>query len=76
MEICKAFAECTAIKGENRIPESNLYAAYTLWAKDNGYRQMTNKNFVTELRRLDVRRGGVGDIVVGLIQDYSENPFE
>jgi len=48
-----------------------------LWAKDNDYRQMNNKNFVAELRyRLDVRRGGVGNMVVRLILDYSENPFD
>ncbi|MCL1883142.1 MAG: phage/plasmid primase, P4 family [Defluviitaleaceae bacterium] len=69
--------ECTAVQDENRIPASELYSAYSTWAKDNGYRQMNNKNFVVELRRrLDVRRGGVGNIVVGVILDYSENPFD
>jgi hypothetical protein len=42
-------------------------AAYNLWAKDNGYRQMNHKNFVAELRlRHDVRWGGVGYVVVGV----------
>jgi len=38
--------------------------------KDNGYRQMNHKNFVAELRRrLDVRRGGAGNVVVGIALD-------
>jgi len=37
---------------------------------------MNHKNFVTELRRrLGVRRGGAGNIVVGFVLDYGENPF-
>jgi putative DNA primase/helicase len=68
--------DCTAVQDGNRISASELYAAYTLWAKDNGYRQMNHKNFVAELRRrLDVRRGGMGHVVVGLVLDCSENPF-
>jgi putative DNA primase/helicase len=43
----------------NRLPTSKLYAIYTGWAKDNGYRQMNAKNFIGELRRrYDVRRDG------------------
>jgi len=69
--------ECTAIQDDKRTPTTEIYAAYTLWAKDNGYRQLNNKNFVAELRRrLDIRRdGAVGNVVVGVVLDYSTNPF-
>ena len=68
--------DCTAEQDGSRVPASELYTAYTQWAKDNGYRQMNHKNFVAELRRrLDVRRGGAGNMVVGVVLDNSENPF-
>jgi len=68
--------ECTAAQDGFRLPVKELYAAYSLWAKDNGYRQMNSKNFIAELRRrFDVRRGGVGYMVVGLMLDDSLNPF-
>ena len=47
-----------------------LYTAYGTWEKDNGYRQTNIKNFVADLRRrLDIRRGNVGNVVVGLMLD-------
>ena len=68
--------ECTIIEDGSRIATSELYTVYTHWAKENGYRPMNNKNFVTELRRrFDVRRGSAGNVVVGLSLDYIENPF-
>lgn len=70
-------ADCTAYKEGNRLPTSELYAAYATWAKGNGYRQMNNKNFVSDLRkRLDIRRdGSVGNVIVGLALDNSPNSF-
>ena len=60
-------SDCTARHENNRIAASELYAAYTSWAKDNGYRQLNNKNFIAELRRqADVRRGAAGNVVVGV----------
>jgi putative DNA primase/helicase len=69
--------DCTARQDGNRLPTSELYAAYASWAKDNGYRQMNNKNFVSDLRkRLDIRRdGNTGNVIVGLVIDTSPNPF-
>jgi len=57
------------------LPASELYTAYTFWAKVNGYRQMNNKHFIADLRcRLDVRRGNTGTIIVGLVLNYAHNP--
>jgi putative DNA primase/helicase len=69
--------ECTVGQDGNRLLTNDLYAAYTPWAKDNGYKQMSIKNFVGELRRrgLDIRRGNAGNVVVGMVIDYSKNPF-
>lgn len=62
----------------SRLPTSELYIHYTGWAKDNGYRQMNNKNFVAELRRrYEVRRDGSrGNVVVGLAIDTEPLPFD
>ena len=69
-------ADCTAHQDGNRLPTSELYTAYTAWAKDNGYRQMNIKNFVADLRRrFEIRRGNVGNVVIGLVLDNSLNPF-
>jgi len=70
-------SECTAEQDGARLATSVLYTAYTGWAKDNGYRQMNNKNFVAELRRrYDVKRdGNTGNVVLNLVLDTSENPF-
>ena len=61
----------------SRLPTSELYSHYILWAKDNGYRQMNSKNFVAELRRrCDVRRDGKdGNVIVGLALAYDRDPL-
>jgi len=43
--------ENTVQEDDARLSTSELYALYTVWAKDNGYRPLNNKNFVGELRR-------------------------
>ena len=69
-------SDCTARQEGNRLPTSEIYAAYVAWAKDNGYRQMNIKNFVADLRRrFEVRRGNVSNVVLGLVLDASHNPF-
>ena len=68
--------ECTALQENSRVTTSDMYTVYNQWSKDNGYRQLNIKNFVAELRRrLDVRRNGGGNVVVGIVLDQSENPF-
>jgi putative DNA primase/helicase len=44
-----------------------LYAHYSRWATDNGYKPLNNRNFVGELRkRCDVKHDSrYGNIVVG-----------
>jgi putative DNA primase/helicase len=76
-DIFGTFLEDTTLeKAGNRLPVAELYAHYILWAKDNGYRQMNNKNFIGELRRrCDLRRdGGTGKVIVGLGLVYDTVP--
>jgi len=72
-------SETTIEQEKHRLPTSKLYAHYIEWAKDNGYRNMNSKNFVSELRRrLDIRRdGAVGNVIVGLalINTIDELPY-
>jgi len=69
--------DCTVYQDGSRLSTSALYIVYTQWAKDNGYRQMNNKNFFAELdRRFNIKRNGRnGNEVVGLVIDRSPNPF-
>jgi phage/plasmid-associated DNA primase len=47
---------------------SDLYTVYSAWAKENGYRPLSNRSFTGEIRkRCVVRRdGSAGNVVVGL----------
>jgi putative DNA primase/helicase len=71
-------AECTVEQDGARLPTSALYAVYTAWAKDNGYRPLNSKNFVGELRRrFEVRRTGTsGNVVIGVLLSYDLSPEE
>jgi len=64
------FDECTVTNEKSRLSTSALYSCYSLWAKDNGYRQMTKKEFFGEVRRRygdKVKRDAVySHVVVGL----------
>ena len=55
-----------------KIQTSELYSNYANWAKQNGYKPLSNRSFVGELRRrIEVRRDGVlGNIAVGLSLSY------
>jgi putative DNA primase/helicase len=66
-------AEYAVIKEKSYIPTSKLYAKYMVWAKNNGYQPMNNKDFVGVLRLRCVvsRYGAVGNVVAGwaLVED-------
>jgi putative DNA primase/helicase len=65
-------SEHTVEAAKSRLPTSELYGCYTLWAKDNGYNTLNARNFVGELRRrCDVRKDSGGNVVVGLALSYN-----
>jgi putative DNA primase/helicase len=61
-------SEHTVGKENGRLSTALLYANYVAWTKENGYKPMNNKNFVTEIqRRFEIRRDGkVGKVIIGL----------
>jgi phage/plasmid-associated DNA primase len=65
------------MESENsRLSTSELYSHYAAWAKDNGYRPLSNRPFVTDLRRrFEVRHNGkVGNFVAGLALAFDPQP--
>jgi putative DNA primase/helicase len=69
LDIIGAFLdEKTIVSPNNRMKTSDLYTVYSAWAKENGYRPLSNRSFTGEIRkRCVVRRdGGIGNVIVGL----------
>jgi putative DNA primase/helicase len=62
------FSENATERQGGKLKTSELYARYALWAKDNGYRPLSNRSFVVDLRRrYKVRRDGrYGNVVFGI----------
>jgi putative DNA primase/helicase len=68
--------EYTVTQAGNRLPVKGLYDSFVTWAKDYGYMQMTKSDFIKKLQRhYEVKRGNVGQVVIGLAIDASPNPF-
>ncbi len=58
--------DCLIPCENNRLSTKQVYIVYDLWANGNGYRPMSLKNLVAELkRRLDVRRDSTGHVLLG-----------
>jgi putative DNA primase/helicase len=62
-------SEYTSAKENGRVATTELYARYAQWAKDNGYRPLSNRPFVGEIkRRFEVKHNGhQGNIVIGIV---------
>jgi putative DNA primase/helicase len=61
-------SEHTVTDENSRLSTSLLYSHYTMWAKDNGYRPLSSRSFVADLRRrYEVKHNGhIGNAVMGL----------
>lgn len=65
-------AEHTTARDGGRLSTSELYLRYSAWAKDNGYRPLSNRLFVADLRRrFEVRHDcRKGNVVIGLALSF------
>ena len=60
-------SECTIEQEKYRTTTPELYARYSRWASEYGYKPLNSRNFVGELRRrCDVRKDSHSNVVVGL----------
>lgn len=58
--------DCLVPCDGKRLSTKQVYGVYDIWANANGYRPMSLKNLVAELkRRLDVRRDASGHVLIG-----------
>jgi putative DNA primase/helicase len=69
-------AEFTIAEEKGRLSTSLLYSYYAAWAKDNGYKPLSNRPFVGDLRRRfeikpDCRKGNV---IIGLAMSFETSP--
>ena len=62
---------------ENKLSTSELYSNYANWAKQNGYKPLSNRSFVGEFRRrVEVKHDRVmGNIIVGFALLNADCPF-
>ena len=65
-------SEYTRAEEKGRLSTSLLYSHYAAWAKDNGYRPLSNRPFVGDLRRRfeikpDCRKGNV---IIGMALSF------
>ena len=65
-------SEYTQEQDGSRLSTSELYSYYAAWAKENGYRPLSNRPFVADLRRRyeikpDCRKGNV---IIGLALSF------
>jgi putative DNA primase/helicase len=67
-------SEYTCAEENGRLSTSLLYSHYAAWAKDNGYRPLSNRPFVADLRRrFEVRHDSrKGNVVIGLALAFGE----
>lgn len=51
-DCCTVDASGTLPDDQSKVPAAELYAAYKIWAKTNGYKPMSNGDFKTEIEAL------------------------
>ena len=70
-------SEYTCEQDNGKLSTSELYSNYAVWAKQNGYKPLSSRSFVGELRRrVEVKHDRVmGNIIVGFALLNADCPF-